>query len=191
MVIDMYSCTNKWFELRVCWKIHAPLVSSTDRWHKRDIKVEDISHCFHSALITKMGHEELKNKIRVAAQVINAISFIGLLCTSWFFIYKNVEEFFNDRTSFTASREPLRAKDLPSATICFSASTKMVYGTDFTVQILANKINSTQKEWIQYYLMFTGNACPFFGHLFYERVNDIMWQYLMLYRHCTWNGFPL
>ena len=94
-----------------------------------------------------MGHEDLKNNIRVAAQVINALSFLGLLCTSWFFVYKNVEEFFNDRTSFTASREPLKAKDLPSATICFSAGTKMVYGTDFTVQILANEINSTQKEY--------------------------------------------
>ena len=75
-----------------------------------------------------MGHEDLKNNIRVAAQVINALSFLGLLCTSWFFVYKNVEEFFNDRTSFTASSEPLMAEDLPSATICFSAGHSVLLG---------------------------------------------------------------
>ena len=77
------------------------------------------------------------NKCKSGPKITEYIVFSALLLTSIYFLINMVEEYLSGNTYFDVSKQPIRREDLPTATVCFLASTEFNYGRDFTLQTLA------------------------------------------------------
>ena len=56
------------------------------------------------------------------AQLVKSILYLILFLTTYFFVHELFEEYFQGKTYFSASKQPLTVEDMPTLTICPSGS---------------------------------------------------------------------
>ena len=84
------------------------------------------------------------NDVKVTSRALKAVVILILLVISYFFVSKMVEEYLEGRTNFSASRRPLSVQDVPTATICFKAGRKLIYGSNFLLKAFLPHTGSVQ-----------------------------------------------
>ena len=67
------------------------------------------------------------------AQLIKSILYLVLFLTTYFFVHELFEEYFQGKTYFSASKQPLTVEDMPTLTICPSGSRTLEYGEDIWI----------------------------------------------------------
>ena len=72
------------------------------------------------------------------AEVLEYISFVTLLVTTFYFVYGIIQEYLEGVTGFHNSKQTITRDDLPTITICFLASSKFVLGKDYTLEVTSN-----------------------------------------------------